>query len=159
MPPSLPSRTPIANDPVESLVEEFMKEKRKELLDDTARTPPRKRQGFVTPLLIAVCVAIWTAPSFIPRHEPVLSQETLGQGAKLTLYLASMRVRNYLETHKQLPVNLNQAGVDSAGIEYFRSTDSLFELSTRVQDSRLVYRSKLSDSLFLGPNLRIKGIS
>ena len=95
----------------------------------------------------------------MPPREPVLSQETLEQGAKLTLYLASLRVRSYLETHKRLPPNLAQAGVDSVGIGYVRASDSIFELSTRVQGTRLVYRSTLPDSVFLGPHIRIRGIS
>ena len=92
-----------------------------------------------------------------PREQP-LSQETLEQGARLTLYLASLRVRGYLDTHKQLPADLIQAGVDTAGIVYTRNANSVYELSTRIQGTRLVYRSTLPDSVFLGRQLRIKGI-
>jgi len=68
-------------------------------------------------------------------------------------------VKNYHATHRRLPPTLSQAGVDTTGIGYVRSSDSAFELSTRVQGSRMVYRSTIPDSVFLGPNLRLRGIS
>jgi hypothetical protein len=94
----------------------------------------------------------------MPPREPTLTQETLEQSARLTLYLASLRVRGYLNTNKRLPANLIQAGVDTAGISYTRHANSVYELSTRIQGTRLVYRSTLPDSVFLGRTLRIKGI-
>src|SRR5688500_264104 len=155
----LPRHTPLANDPVGSLVGEFMEEKRKERLEEKARQVPRKRNPFIVPLLVALVSAIWIAPSLMPPREATLSPATIEQGAKVTLYLASLKVKHYLATHKRLPPTLSQAGVDTTGIGYVRSSDSVFELSTRVQGARLVYRSTLPDSVFLGPNLRLRGIS
>ena len=134
-----------------------MEEKRREREEEKVRETRRKRNPLLVPFLIAVCAAVWTVPSLVVPPEPVLSQETLEQGAKVTLYLASIRVKSYLETHKRLPLNLAEAGVDSTGIVYLRHSDSAFGLSTRVQGSRLVYRSTLPDSVFLGPDLRIRG--
>lgn len=156
---SLSNRTPIASDAVGSLVGEFMEEKRKERVEEKARQAPRKRNPLVVPFLLALCLAIWVAPSLMPPREPVLSPATLEQGGRLTLYLASLKVRAYHDTHQRLPANLAQAGVDSAGIVYWRATDSAFELSMRVLGSRLVYKSIQPDSVFLGPQLRIRGIS
>ena len=79
------------------------------------------------------------------------------QSARLTLYLASLRVREYQTAHNRLPPNLQQAGVDTAGLTYHRTSESIFELSTRVQGSRLVYKSSMPDSVFLG-HVRIRGI-
>ena len=149
--------TPVSTDPVGSLVGEFMQEKKKELQEEKARQAVKKRNPFVVPLLVALCLATWFAPSLMPPREQ-LAPETLEQGARLTLYLASLRVRAYVDSHKRLPPNLEQAGVDTAGITYLRTTESVFELSTRVQGTRLVYRSTLPDSVFLGPKLRIRGI-
>lgn len=157
--PQFAKLTPVANDPVGSLVGEFMQEKKKERLEEKARLAVRKRNPLVIPFLVALCLAIWVAPSLMPPREPPLPPETLEQGARLTLYLASLRVREYHESHKRLPPNLEQAGVDTTGIAYSRTTESVFELSTRVQGTRLVYRSTLPDSVFLGGNLRIRGIS
>lgn len=157
--PRFPKPTPIATDAVGALVGEFVLEKKKEQQEEKARKATRKRSPFVIPLLTVTCLAIWMAPSLMPPREPPLSQETLEQSARLTLYLASLRIREYLDANKRLPADLTQAGVDAAGMEYSRTTDSIFELSTRVQGTRLVYRSTLPDSMFLGPNVRIRGIS
>ena len=157
--PRFPKLTPVATDPVGALVGEFVQEKRKEQQEEKARQAARKRSPLVVPLLTLICLAIWIAPSLMPPREPPLTQETLEQSARLTLYLASLRVREYLDTHKRLPASLPQAGVDSTGIGYLRNANAIFELSTRVQGTRLVYKSTLPDSVFLGPNIRIRGIS
>ena len=51
----------MANDPVGSLVGEFMEEKRKERQEEKARQVPKKRNPFVVPLLVALCAGIWIA--------------------------------------------------------------------------------------------------
>ena len=155
----LPKLTPVATDPVGALVGEFVLEKKKELEEEKARQASRKRSPLVVPFLTLICLAIWIAPSLMPPREPPLTQETLEQSARLTLYLASLRVREYHDTHKRLPANLTQAGVDTVGMVYSRNNNSAFELSTRVQGTRLVYKSTLPDSVFLGPNIRLRGIS
>ena len=154
-----PNPTPVANDPVGAIVGEFVQEKKKEQQEEKARMAKRKRSPFVVPLLGVICLAIWIAPSLMPPREQPVSPATLEQGARLTLYLASLRVRGYLDANKRLPADLMQAGVDTTGIAYTRSADSVYELSTHIQGTRLVYRSTLPDSVFLGPNLRIKGFS
>ncbi len=155
----LPKRTPLANDPVGSLVGEFMEEKRREIQEEKARRVPKKRNPFILPLMVVLCAFVWIAPSLMPPREPPIPQETLENSAKLTLYLASIRVKQYLVAHNRLPPSLTQAGVDSTGIEYTRSSNATFELATRVQGTRVVYRSSVPDSVFLGPKLRIRGIS
>ena len=157
--PRFPKLTPVAADPVGALVGEFVQEKKKELQEEKARQSARKRSPLVVPFLTALCLAIWIAPSLMPPREPPLSQETLEQSARLSLYLASLRVREYVDSHKRLPASLTQVGVDTATISYLRSAGANFELSTRVQGTRLVYKSTLPDSVFLGPNVRIRGIS
>jgi hypothetical protein len=156
--PRFPQLTPVPSDPVGALVGEFVQEKKKEKEEEKALLAKRKRSPLVVPFLTLLCLAIWIVPSFMPPREPPLTQETLEQSARLTLYLASLRVRGYLDTNKRLPANLTQAGVDTAGIAYTRHADSVYELSTRIQGTRLVYRSTLPDSVFLGRTLRIKGI-
>ena len=155
----LQKRTPLANDPVGSLVGEFMEEKRREVQEEKARRVSKKRNPLVIPIMIVLTAFIWIAPSMMPPREPAITQETLEKSAKLTLYLASIRVKGYLATHKRLPPNLTQAGVDTTGIAYTRSSDSVFELATRVQGTRIVFRSTVPDSVFLGKDVRIRGIS
>ena len=156
--PQFSNRGPEKNTPIGSLVGEFMEEKRKELEVEKARKR-RRRSPFLVPFLVALCLFVWVAPSLVPPREPPLSPETVERGARLTLYLASLRVRDYFTTHKALPENLTQAGVDTTGIEYKRHTASVFELATRVTGVRMVYRSTFPDSVFLGATLRVRGIN
>jgi hypothetical protein len=153
-----PQPTPVSSDPVGSLVGEFMQEKKKEIQDEKSRQVARKRSPFLVPLLLVLCAAIWISPSLMPPREEPVSQESLEQSARLTLYLASLRVRAYQDAHARLPLNLQEAGVDTAGIAYQRTSNSVFELSTQVQGARVVYRSAVPDSVFLGPGLRLRGI-
>jgi hypothetical protein len=150
-------QTPASSDPVGSLVGEFMQEKKKEIQDEKSRQA-RKRSPFLVPLLLVLCAAIWISPSLMPSREEPVSQERLEQSARLTLYLASLRVRAYQDSHARLPLTLQEAGVDTAGIAYQRTSESVFELSTHVQGARVVYRSAVPDSVFLGPGLRLRGI-
>lgn len=158
MPESSLKQTPIATDPVGSLVGEFLEERRKERQEEKARNAPRKRNPLVIPLLVAIVLAVWIGPSFMPRQEPELTPETVEQGARITVYLASLRVRNYLEANRRLPASLSQVGVDTTGLVYMRRPDNVFELSTRVRGTKLTYRSTMPDSVFLG-NARLRGIS
>jgi hypothetical protein len=157
--PRRSNRTPLATDPVGSLVGEFMEEKRKEREEEKARQAPRQRNPFLIPVLVALCLTVWVAPSMVPPREPALTTSTMEQSARLTLYLASLRIREYLESQKRLPANLMQAGVDTTGIVYLRRANSAFELSIRVQGARMVYRSTMPDSVFLGSSLRVRGMS
>lgn len=136
-----------------------MEEKRREQKEEAARRVKPKRSPFVVPVLVALCLAVWIAPSLMPPREPPLSVDTLERSARLTLYLASLRIREFHASHKRYPVNLTEAGIDTMGIVYVRNAETAFELSTRVQGSRMVYRSTQPDSLFLGANLRLRGIS
>lgn len=149
-------RTPLSSDPVGAIVGEFVEEKRREIKEEKARLAPRKRSPFVIPLLIVLCALVWISPSLMPPLEPALAPEVIERGARLNLYLASLRIRQYEAQHKRLPATLSEAGVDTAGVTYSHN-NSMFELSTHVLGSKMVYRSTQPDSLFLGAD-RVKGI-
>ena len=151
-------RTPLSTDPVGAIVGEFIEEKRREIKEEKERLAPRKRSPFVLPFLMVLCLAVWIAPSLMPPREPVLEPEMIERGARLNLYLVSLRIRQYQAQHKQLPATLQQAGVDTTGLTYTRHSSSVYELSTQVLGSKMVYRSTQPDSLFLGGQ-RIRGIS
>lgn len=150
--------TPISSDTVGSILGEFAEEKKKERLEEKSRLKAGRKHQLLLPVLALLISGMFAAPLMAP--EPVeLSHETLEQGAKMTLYLASLRVRQYQRTHRTLPVSLKDAGVENAGLEYTRNSPVVFELATRLNGARLVYRSTQPDSVFLGPKLRIRGIS
>ncbi len=137
-----------------------MEEKRREIREDMARrNEPKKRNPLIIPLMIVLCTFIWIAPSLVPGRESSVGRETLENSAKMTLYLASIRVKAYVDANRKLPLNLFQAGVDSTAIDYKPGLDLVFELSTRVQGTNIVYRSTVPDTVFLGPALRVRGIS
>jgi hypothetical protein len=106
-----------------------------------------------------VCVALWAAPSIVPAREPALSPQAVVKNAKLNLYLASLRVREYHATNKRLPESLTEIGIDSTSIHYSRISKAHFELSSHVQGSAVTYKSSVPDSVFLGENVRIHGIN
>jgi hypothetical protein len=151
-------QTPLSNHPVGAIVGEFIEEKNREIREERDRQKPRRRNPLVLPLLVALCLAVWVAPSLMPPRETALTPEVLERGARLNLYLASLRIRQYQTTHKQLPAHLGLVGVDTTGITYVRVGNGAFELSSQVLGARMVYRSTQPDSLFLGRDLRIRGI-
>ncbi len=145
-------------DTVGSLVGEFMDAKAREKKEEMARQVPRRRHPLVAPMLFALCLAVWLAPSLMLPRSAVPTVEMLEQGARVSLYLTSLQVRQFQDSTQRLPATLVEAGADSTGIDYSRSTDSVFELSTKVQGTSLIYRSTQPDSVLLG-GLRIRGIS
>ena len=116
-----------------------------------------KRNVFVLPLLVAACVAAWAAPALVPPRTEALTPAIVENGARLNLYLASLQVREYLAAHRKLPATLDEAGGSSTAIDYVRGAGSHFELSTTALGARMVYRSPVPDSVFLGRQ-RVRGI-
>jgi hypothetical protein len=150
--------TPVSNDPIESLVGEFVEEKAREIREEKARRVPRKRSPFVMPLLMVLCAGVWVAPSLMLPREPELSPQILERSARLNLYLASLSIRKYQTTYRQLPATLEEAGVDTAGVVYSRNSNGTFELSSDVLGARMIYQSTQPDSVFLGADLRVSGV-
>ena len=140
--PALPA------DPVGSIIGGLM---------EARRAASGRRNVFVLPLLVIACVAAWAAPALLPPRTEALTPATVENGARLNLYLASLQVREYLAAHRKLPATLHEAGGPSTGIEYVRGTGSHFELSMTALGARMVYRSSVPDSVFLGRQ-RVRGI-
>lgn len=151
--------TPLSSNPVGALVGEFIDEKNREIREEKARNVPRRRNPFVVPILLVLCLGVWVAPSLMPPREPAVTPAVIERGARLTLYLASLRIRRYEAAYRQLPARLEQAGVDTTGITYTRKGNGTFELSSQVLGARMIYRSTQPDSVFLGSELQIRGIS
>ena len=118
----------------------------------------QKTHTSVLVLAAVLCVALWAAPAIVPSQEPALSPQAAEQNARLNLYLTSLRVREYIAANRKLPESLAELGVDH-GVEYSRGARTEFELSIRVNGTPVVFKSTVPDSVFLGENLRIHGIS
>ena len=152
--------TPRANDQVNAFVGEFTAEQRREKAAQRAtRHPSPLRYNIILVAATLVCVGLWIGPSFAPSREAVMTPEKVEQNARLNLYLTSLRVREYVAANRKLPDTLAELGVDPSGMEYSRGAGSIFELSMRVNGTPVVFTSTVPDSVFLGENLRIRGIS
>jgi len=97
---------------------------------------------------------VWILPSFYGPSEERVSPERLEAGARMTLFLASERVRAFERAHGRRPFYLTEAGVDTTGISY-QSTLTKFELSMTTNGERVTYRSAMSNPEFLGATLQV----
>ena len=125
----------------------------------TMRPSPPLRYNIILVAATLVCIGLWIVPSFVPSREPLLTSERVEQNARLNLYLTSLRVREYVAVNRKLPASLAEVGVDSIGVGYARGARTEFELSMRVNGMPVVFKSTVPDSVFLGANLRVRGIS
>jgi hypothetical protein len=159
--PSMSQPTPVssgrAEDPVRALVGEFLEEKQRERTRDDARRLKRGRSPIVTVVAAIVCAMVWILPSLNPPELWAPSPERVDASARMQVFLAAQRVFAYQRQTGRLPADLSQAGVDSNGLTYWRSTDSLFELRTIAGGVPLAYRSTMSQAEFLGNTFQVLG--
>jgi hypothetical protein len=94
----------------------------------------------------------------MPPADAQLSPATIERSARLTIYLASLRIREFQDEQHRLPSSLGEAGIDAAGVDYDRTSDSVFVLTTTLDGTSLRYQSDTADSTFLGPDAGIRGI-
>ena len=154
--PERSGREPAPHDHVSSLVGEYMQEKKREKESEVSSGGKRRSPTTIGALFL-LCLAVWVAPSLMLPPAPVPTTGELERGARLYLYLTSLQVRQFQDSTQRLPASLSEAGADTTGVDYSQA-DSIFELSTSIAGTRLVYRSTLPDSVFLG-GLRVRGIS
>jgi len=173
----MPSRTPIAGtavppstaprpgrrplDPiVHSLVGEFLTEQKEER-EAAARSkrPPRPWRRIASISAIVACGAVWLVPSLGTRPAPEMSAERQDASARLTLFLAAQRVREFEQKNARLPASLGQAGVTDSRISIRRMGEREFSL-TLVHDGRhWDLPSTTADSAYLGAALTRLGIT
>jgi hypothetical protein len=129
---------------VDSLVREFLDEKTKEADEERKQTSARKNWRRVTEVLVlAICVAAWTAPSLLPPPIPPLSAADLEKGARATVYLASLSVNTFLADSGRLPASLAEIQLDHEELQYMSVTDSVFSVSMRLPDKILSFDSSM----------------
>ena len=114
----------------------------------------RRRYNITLVSAALLCIGLWVAPSFATPPEPEMTHQALERNARFNLYLASLKVREFLAINRRLPESLGVLDVESTGVEYRRERNQ-FELSVRVNGQSVVYKSTLPDSVFLRENLRI----
>ena len=75
--------------------------------------------------------------------------------ARLTVFLAGAKVREFHARHARLPATLMEAGVSEPALEYSRHGDSTFTLEAFAAGQRIVYDSQQDSHAVLGGSLSI----
>ena len=140
---------------VHALVDEFLEHKQEAVQEHALAEVPRRTRKVLASVAFIACAAVWTLPTFFTPPTQPASPERLDASARMTLFLASERVRAFERTHHRLPNTLIEAEVDTSGITYWRSTSSAFEMWTTVNGARVNYNSNTTNVAFLGSTLQV----
>jgi hypothetical protein len=135
-------------------VGEYLDQKKRETRDNAAVKSSRGMRLVLTIVALITCATVWILPSFVVPAAEVPSPERVEASARMTIFLASERVRAFHRAKGRLPVTLAEAGVDSADIGYFRSSDTGFDMWMTANGGRINYRSTMNSAEFLGTTLQ-----
>lgn len=146
-----------SDETVRALVGEFYEERKKEVTREVSvHQSPRRRSPGITIFAVIVCAAVWLLP-LMRQDIYIPSPERVDASARMQVFLAAQRVFAYQKSTGRLPADLQQAGVDSNGLTYWRSTDSLFELRVVAGGVPVAYKSTMPPSEFLGNTFQVLG--
>jgi hypothetical protein len=152
--PGAPGPTPprrAAVDAVaQSLVGEYLIE-RKEEREALARIqrPPRPWRRILSLTAIVACGAVWLVPSLGTRPAPAMSVERQDASARLALFLAAQRVREYEQRQGRLPRSVAQTGISDPRISYRLTGQSSFTLSLVHNGERWDLPSAAADTVYM----------
>lgn len=135
---------------VQSLVAEYVEEKRRAVEAETRKSRRPINRRAVTVLLGIVCLAAWVAP-FPPQpvSRPVEAKVERAS-ARVALFLAAQSVVHFRMNAGRLPRSLSEAGIDGSAVKYFPRRDGSFLLQFSVRSHTLSYDSNLPASSILG---------
>ncbi|MFN8667781.1 MAG: hypothetical protein U0164_11440 [Gemmatimonadaceae bacterium] len=140
-----------SNDPkVQSLVEEFLAEKRKELTEEASMQHRPRSRAAVIGTLAFLCAAAWLAPYPTTSHYTPPDPKVERASGRLMLFLAAQSVTHFRATQGRLPSTLREAGIDRYDIKYFPAAEGSFTLSTKVLDQTYTYDSSAPIQSILG---------
>jgi hypothetical protein len=158
MAPPTPRNAPEQpDDKVRALVGEYLDERKRETRENAAQDGRRRRSPVLTVFAAIVCAGVWLLPSFAPAVDLAPSPTREDASARMNVFLAAQRVYEYQRANGRLPVDLAQAGVDSTGLTYWRSTDSLFEIRVTAAGEQLAFKSSMHPAAFLGNTFQVLG--
>lgn len=166
-PRSVPSQSPGAprrpSGPVDavahSLVGEFLTERKEERAAAALRArpgPPWRRIAAIA--AIVACAAAWVIPSLGSGPAPSVSVERQDASARLTLFLASQRLRDFAKRNGRLPSSTVQGGVNDPRISYRLTGPNTFLLSLIEQGKRWELSSSAADSTYMREALAQLGV-
>ena len=138
------------DEKVQSLVAEFMEEKRRANEAATLRAPRRINRNIVTAMLALLCLGAWLAPyptsfSYAPA-DPNVERAS----ARVRLYLVAQSVARFKVQHGRLPLRLSEAGVEGHDIVFVRANDRDFALHWRDRNDTPSYDSSQPTRSILG---------
>lgn len=142
----------------QTLAGEYLIEKKEEREAEARnRRPPRPWRRIVSIAAIAACGAVWLVPSLGTRPTPAVSAGRQDASARLTLYLASRRVRDFEERNGRLPSNGMESGISDPRIAYRLTGPNTFALSLSHNGQRWVLPSTFADTSYLHAAMRNLG--
>ncbi len=151
---SAPGRDTLA----QALAGEYLIEKKEEReAEARKRRPPPPWRRIASIVAIAACGAVWLVPSLGTRPTPAVSAGRQDASARLTLYLASRRVRAFEERNARLPSTGLESGITDSRIAYRLTGPNTFALSLSQGGQRWVLPSTLADTAFLHDAMRKLG--
>jgi hypothetical protein len=139
------------------LVGEYLDQKKRETTESSLAEAPQRVRTVLLIVGLITCAIVWILPSLVKSEPELPSPERVEASARMTVFLASERVRTYQRIHGRLPVSLVEAGVDTTGLAYFKSTESTFEMWTLANGGRVLYRSTMNNAEFLGSTFQTLG--
>jgi hypothetical protein len=132
------------------LVRDFYEQRKSQESSAVARPKPLLRRPIVAVLALVACAGVWFVPPMLSRQAEAPSIESVERNAKLSIFLASLTVRDFIKRNGRAPGSLAEAGVDDKGLSYSRMSDSVFELGAQVGAATMSYLSTSDVKRFLG---------
>ena len=143
-----------------SLAGEYLTEKKEEREEAAKRNKPRRAwRHFIAIALIVACGAVWLVPSLGTRPAPAVSAARMDASARLTLFLASQRVREFERRNRRLPTTAEQSGISDHRITYRLTGPDAFTLSLQQGGRQWNLQSSMADSTYMRDALTRLGVS
>lgn len=111
--------------------------------------PPRPWRRIVSIAAIVVCGVVWLVPTLGTRPVPEVSAQRADAGARLTVFFAVQRVREFETRRGRLPTTLAEAGVSDARLSYRRAGGNTFVIGLSEAGMRWELPSTAADSAYL----------
>jgi len=151
-----PTSTPAASAAtVQALVGEFLENRQRERREGALADAPQRMRKVLAVVALVTCAIVWTLPSLYHPIQSTPSAERQEASVRMTLFLASERVRAFQRQHDRLPQTLIEAGVDTTGMTYRLGAASTFDLAMGSRGGEVTFRSSMNGAEFLGSTIQV----
>lgn len=125
-----------------ALVEEYLDEKRREAPSDASSSRIVRGRAYLLGAVAAICAAAWLVPYPTSADDAASTPVVQAASARITVFLAASKVRDFRTRHTRLPATLAEAGITDASLEYAAGRDTLFTVRTLAAGEQIVYDSR-----------------